>query len=93
MPIRPTPCMIANVASWTGSREWEKEANQKSAPVTLQAGQKYYIQALGKEGAGGDSIAVAWQGGSIAAREVISGQYVDTFALPPLAGVHPEPGQ
>jgi hypothetical protein len=85
--------MIANVASWAGSREWEKEANQKSAPVTLQAGQKYYIQALGKEGTGGDSIAVAWQGGSIAAQEVISSQYVDAFAYGPLTAFNPSPAQ
>ncbi|MGE5293291.1 MAG: PA14 domain-containing protein [Solirubrobacterales bacterium] len=84
---------IATVASWTGSREWEKEANQKSAPITLQAGQKYYIQALGKEGTGGDSIAVAWQGGSIAAREVISGQYVDAFGFGPLAAFNPSPAK
>ncbi len=82
---------IANVASWTNSREWEKETNQKSEPVSLQAGQKYYLLALGKEGSGGDSLAVAWQGGSIAAREVISAQYVDTFALPPLQAFSPSP--
>ena len=82
---------IARVASWTGSHEWEKEAGQKSAPVSLQAGQKYYIQALGKEGGGGDSIAVAWQGGSIAGQTVISAEYVDTFALPPLQAFSPSP--
>jgi len=82
---------IATVNAWTGSREWEKEANQKSAPISLQAGQKYYIQALGKEGTGGDNQAVAWQGGSIATREVISAQYVDSFALLPETAFTPSP--
>lgn len=82
---------IASVASWTGSREWTKEANQKSAPISLEAGRKYYIQALGKEGTGGDSMAVAWQGGSIAAQAVISAEYVDAYALPPLQAFSPNP--
>jgi hypothetical protein len=31
-----------------------------SAPITLTAGQAYYIEALMKEGGGGDNLAVAW---------------------------------
>jgi hypothetical protein len=34
----------------------------KSRPVFLEAGKKYYIEALMKEGGGGDHIAVAWLG-------------------------------
>ena len=59
------PChavQIAYVSSWTNSREWNKETNQQSAPKPLLAGHKYYIEALQKEGTGGDNIAVAWQG-------------------------------
>jgi hypothetical protein len=52
---------IASVATWTASREWNKEAVQKSLPVTLSQGQRYYIEALQKEGAGGDNLAVTWQ--------------------------------
>ena len=51
---------IASVASWTGSREWTKEANQQSAPISLTAGQRYYIEVLMKEGGGGDNLAVRW---------------------------------
>jgi hypothetical protein len=53
--------MIATVNAWTGSREFTKEANQKSAGITLTAGNRYYIEALMKEGLGGDNLAVAWQ--------------------------------
>jgi hypothetical protein len=35
------------------------------------AGQMYYIEALHKEGAGGDNLAVAWQGPGIS-QQVIS---------------------
>ncbi len=35
-------------------------AEQKSAAITLVAGQKYYIEALQKEEGGGDNLAVGW---------------------------------
>ena len=53
--------LIANVASWTDSQEWTKFASQQSALITLTAGQQYYIEALQKEGTGGDNLAVGWQ--------------------------------
>ena len=52
---------IASVASWTSSREWTKEPNQKSASIALQADRPYYVEALMKEGGGGDNLAVRWQ--------------------------------
>jgi len=74
--------LIAKVTTWTNSREWQKEpGNQKSAPVLLQAGRIYYIEALMKEGSGGDNVAVTWQGPGIPAVPVanmvpIAGQYL-----------------
>ncbi|MGC8888187.1 MAG: lamin tail domain-containing protein [Verrucomicrobiia bacterium] len=53
--------LIASVNSWTSSREWTKEANQQSAPIRLTNGVRYYIEALQKEGGGGDNLAVGWQ--------------------------------
>jgi len=68
---------VANVAAWTNSREWTKEANQKSNPITLQAGQRYYIEALMKEGTGGDNLAVGWGGPTVGAGPVvIDGKYL-----------------
>ncbi|MCX6903379.1 MAG: PA14 domain-containing protein, partial [Verrucomicrobia bacterium] len=52
---------IAYVATWTGWREWTKEANQKSGPVYLEGGRRYYLEALQKEGGGSDNISVGWQ--------------------------------
>jgi hypothetical protein len=82
---------IATVPGWTAHQEWEKFPEQTSAPVALVAGQKYYIEVLGKEGTGGDNTTVAWQGGPVAAQTVISAEYVDTFALPPLTAFSPSP--
>jgi hypothetical protein len=52
---------IAYVSTSTSSRQWTKEANQKSAAITLAAGQRYYIEVLQKEGTGSDNLAVGWQ--------------------------------
>jgi hypothetical protein len=52
---------IAYVSGWTNSREWTKYASQQSAAITLNAGQRYYVEALMKEGGGGDNLCVRWQ--------------------------------
>ncbi|CAA9284509.1 MAG: GH119 / CBM16 [uncultured Cytophagales bacterium] len=52
---------IASVTGSTASREWGKFPSQQSAPIALQAGTAYYIEALHKEGTGGDHLAVGWQ--------------------------------
>lgn len=53
--------LIASVDGWTSSRNYHIEAGQKSVAVPLTAGQRYYLEALMKEGNGGDNLAVAWQ--------------------------------
>jgi hypothetical protein len=53
--------LIARVTSATNSREWEKSAEQQSAAISLVAGQRYYIEALHKEGTNSDHLAVGWQ--------------------------------
>ena len=52
---------IAYVSSWTSSREWNKEPNQKSAGTKLTAGVAYYIEALMKESTDNDNLAVAYK--------------------------------
>lgn len=54
--------LIASVPDWTRPREWNIDPSQKSQPIPLVVSQMYYIEALHKEGAGGDNLAVAWQG-------------------------------
>jgi hypothetical protein len=75
--------LISNVPYYTNPREWDKYASQKSAPQTLVANQMYYIEALFKEGGGGDHLAVAWGGQTIGAGPVIiDGAYLSTIPAP-----------
>jgi hypothetical protein len=43
-----------------GFRDWTRNPCQKSAPVMLMAGKRYYIEALQKEGGGDDHLSVGW---------------------------------
>jgi len=48
--------------NWVGTeRRNPVNPENRSAPILLQAGQPYFIEALHKEGGGADNVAVAWQ--------------------------------
>lgn len=51
---------ITSVSGWTQPYEWNKYSSQQSAPQTLVAGNRYYIEILHKEGAQGDHCEVGW---------------------------------
>ena len=73
---------IGTVLDWTDSRQWNKYSTQKSAAITLTAGQRYYAEALQKEAGGGDNLAVGWAkpGESTSApSEVIPGSVLSPF--------------
>ena len=75
---------IASVPDWTDSRQWDKFSSQKSAaPISLTAGQRYYVEALQKEGDGGDNLAVGWAKpgqATSAPSEVIPGSVLSPFS-------------
>ena len=77
---------IASVPSGAGGDpcQWDGNAAQKSAALALQAGQKYFLMGLLADSGGRDHLSAAWQGPGIPARVILSAQYVDTFALPPI---------
>ncbi|MGC1240370.1 MAG: S8 family serine peptidase [Chryseosolibacter sp.] len=52
---------IAYVSGYTDYRQWSKYPAQRSSLITLEAGKKYYIEALHKEGVGADHLSVGWQ--------------------------------
>src|SRR5208283_2150400 len=52
--------LVGWVSTWTNPREWTKETNQQSAPLPLQAGNRYYVEARMQQGVGGDNLAVRW---------------------------------
>jgi hypothetical protein len=73
---------IAYVNGYTGYRIWDKYSSQKSAAIPLTAGQRYYIEALHKEGTENNNLSVGWQlpGGTEIA--VISGSVLSPFVAP-----------
>ncbi|MBI3855380.1 MAG: protein kinase, partial [Planctomycetes bacterium] len=52
---------LATVLDFSLPREWSKTPAQQSAPIVLSAGRRYYVEAIHKEGSGGDHVAVGWQ--------------------------------
>ena len=48
--------VIASVPGWSDYAEWSKYPEQQSARIRLTAGQRYYVEALVKEAAGGEMI-------------------------------------
>ena len=82
--------LIAWVNGWTSARAWTTEANQASAGLTLTGGQRYYIEALQKEGGGGDNLAVRWQLPSGTIEEPIPNNRLVAYGLgPPLITQQP----
>ncbi|GAA5484209.1 PA14 domain-containing protein [Haloferula sargassicola] len=67
---------LCQVTGSVNARDWTAQSGQQSSTISLVAGQRYYIEALQKEGVGGDHLAVAWQGPGFG-RQVISGSYLD----------------
>ena len=73
---------IATVSNWTNPQAWTTYAEQKSAPVSLQAGQRYYVEALLKESWGGDSVAVAWATSPSGTPQVIGSANLTPYEVP-----------
>lgn len=58
-PVNKT--LIASLPAYSNYLEWERYPSQKSATISLTAGKFYYIEALMKEGTGGDHVEVGWK--------------------------------
>jgi len=59
-----TPANLVRVAGdngVSGQRAWDALPRQKSASIALKAGQRYYVEALHKQGVGVAYVAVGWQ--------------------------------
>jgi hypothetical protein len=69
--------VIAYLNGWVNANVFAQYASQVSALQTnLAAGQRCYIEALHKEGSGGDNLSVAWAGPGLAGTNVIDGAYL-----------------
>ena len=82
--------LIAQVTGWTPPRVWDRESGQQSAPISLTAGRRYYIEALMKEHGGGDNLAVRWQLPNGTIEEPIPASRCIPYGLgPPVITVQP----
>ncbi len=52
---------IAFNTSWTPSEDWTEYASQQSAPISLQGGCRYYLEAQMQQGGGLENLSVRWQ--------------------------------
>lgn len=74
---------VTGSPAWTDYVEWSKFETQKSAPVSLVAGKRYYIEALLKEDIAEDHLAVGWlKPGEVgsAPSEIIPGKQLSPIA-------------
>ncbi len=70
---------IARTSAWTNPKQFTKSPSQKSAPVKLEKGKKYYVEAVMFEGAGGDNLSFAWVVPGKNAPEIISEKNLKTM--------------
>lgn len=83
-PTGPDPAgasLAAYIAGWTTYQQWHRYAGQRSAWFDLVAGESYYLEAIGKEGSGDDSVAVGLQrtpGGPV---ELVPGHLIEATSL------------
>ena len=92
---------IASSSGWLSwARDFTRYAGQQSAPVQLVAGQRYYIEALHKQGWGPGFVAVAWQTPTGNGPELVPGSSLIPYATtanrtaapPPAAGASASTG-
>ena len=92
--IGGTSTVEAKNSSTFASTEWPtKDTAAGGAKITLTAKRPYYIEAIFKEGGGGDNLAVAVQApdGSINAALPIPGAYLSPLATPAAATIVAQP--
>jgi YVTN family beta-propeller protein len=70
---------ISSQPGYTPPQTWTWYPQQTSALITLQAGQRYYIEALMKDGTGDDHLSVGWKKPGDAAVSVIAGTYLSPY--------------
>lgn len=73
--------LIANVPGYSDAYELTKYTQQKSAAISLVAGRRYYVEALMKEGAGGDNLSVAWEVPGMAREYIVPQQYLLAYGV------------
>ncbi len=70
--------VIAYTPQSTADGEYEKNPEQVTGPIALEAGRRYYFELLYKQGDGKDNLSVAWQPPG-EERQVIPGAYLQAI--------------
>ena len=70
--------VVAYTPQSTAAGEFEKNPEQITGPISLEAGRRYYFEVLYKQGDGKDNLSVAWQPPGTG-RAVIDGQYMEGY--------------
>lgn len=71
---------IAKVSGWTNPNEWEKHSAQKSKPIELVGGKKYFLCSYMLEDGGGDHLSIAWAGPNFE-RSLLAKEYLTQIKL------------
>ena len=71
---------IARLNGWCDVDEWAKSPAQRSNPVRLESGKRYYIEALHRQGEGADHLSVLWEGPGVK-RAVVQGVFLSPFII------------
>jgi len=58
---------------------WEQSGEQKSQPIRLEGGRRYYIEAISKEGGGQDHLRVGWRRPDGTMQRPIPGEYLSAY--------------
>jgi DNA-directed RNA polymerase specialized sigma24 family protein len=80
----------------TGVEDWERDPHQRSSPIHLRRGQRYYVEVLHKEGSGNDHVEVGWRLPNGALQRPIPGNHLspdDQVIAPVSAPVVAPPAQ
>jgi len=74
---------VAFSSTFTDPHRWTQYASQRSAPLALEAGQAYYLEARVKESEGGDHLSVAWQNSAAGAPtlQLLPGRYLAPYEM------------
>ena len=68
-----------NGSAWTEEGDYKKYPDQISKEVVLNAGKKYYIESLSKQGSGAAHVAVYWSYSNLTF-EIISSKFLSKFS-------------
>lgn len=72
---------IASITGWSDPNVWTKYTSQTSAVISLTAGQAVYLEALHKEGGGGDHVSVGYTNAEVTTTTVIPGSLLQPFDI------------